>query len=331
MFKVHRTPSRLAVALFAATALVATGCGSDDAADESTTTAASGDSITTLKVEVDDTFWQEAFNYANDEGWFEEAGIEIEPVEFGPDSAVPLVLNGQADIGVTAMGNVIVAVDNGMDLKAIAGMFIEGEGRESIMSSIIAGPNSGITEIGDLAGKKVAVNELRSASVAKAMWRVDEAGADASTMEWVAVPFPGMVEALTRGDVDAAVIVEPFTNMAEAAGATWISPLADLNDPVPVFFAKGDWATKNPEVAEKFIEVLERAYEHGNANRDEMKASFAERSGTPIEAANAQPDLVWQARLVKEIVEKNVATMHKYGFIEKKLGIGDVAEESLAR
>lgn len=360
--RVNNTRSRVAAMVAVAALVLGTAaCGSDDGGSTASTdaTAASQPDTTTadsaptdsadvstappssddvqplaepvtVAVETDATYWQEPMNYAVEQGWFEEVGITIKPIAFAGDTAIPLVENGEAEIGVTAMGNVIVAADAGLATRAMAGMFVEGEGRDDILSSLVASPDSGITDVKGLEGKTIAVNELRSASVAKTMKRVQDAGGDPTTLNWVAIPFPGMVEAMTRGDVDAAVIVAPFTSMAEAAGATWISPLAFVNDPVPVYFAKQGWIDEHPDEAAAFLSVLERAYEYGNANRAEMKDSFIARSGIPAEMAAALPDLTWVARLSQQVVEENISVYSEFGLTENDLSFNDVAVPAFA-
>ncbi|TYB42485.1 ABC transporter substrate-binding protein [Actinomadura chibensis] len=313
---------RNAWAVCAAAALAAAplaACGSSDSGS-----ASGSGKDTTIRVEVGPSYWETPMRIAIAKGWFKEAGFDVKAVEYGPESSIPLVLNGQADVGVTGLGTVITHAAKGVPIKAVAGQLVEGEQRDQQLASVVARKGSGIRGVSDLAGRKVASNELKGPSAAQVVRRTNEAGGKGDAITWVAVPFPGMVEAMKRGDVDAAVSVAPFTDQLLAAGGAYISKVSRAGTPVPVYFAKKDFRQKQAAKADAFMKVLDRAYAWANENRDEALAEFAKTANIPLKAAQAQPKMKWQAAFDEKAVTGNIDDMRAAGYLKGSIGYAEL-------
>src|SRR5690606_15406648 len=83
---------------------------------------------------------------------------------------------------------------------------------------IIVTADSDLQALGDLVGKKVAVNSLNSLQWAFLVADLENNGIDPTTVEFAEVPYPSMGDALATGQVDAYVTVEPFGTVAVEAG-----------------------------------------------------------------------------------------------------------------
>ncbi|MBM7572696.1 ABC transporter substrate-binding protein [Aquibacillus albus] len=87
---------------------------------------------------------------ADDKGFYEEEGIDIEIVPGGPD-IVPeqQVANGVADVGITSLEGLLVNRDNGLPLQSIAQI------QQVSSKYLIAKKSTGIDSPEEMKGKKV--------------------------------------------------------------------------------------------------------------------------------------------------------------------------------
>jgi NitT/TauT family transport system substrate-binding protein len=88
-------------------------------------------------------------------------------------------------------------------------------------------------------------------------------GVDHSGVRWIEIPFPDTAAALSRGDVDAAFLTEPFaTQAAKTVGAVTVvdtatGPTKDL--PTAGYAALAGFAKANPKTVAAFQQAMRRA------------------------------------------------------------------------
>jgi ABC-type nitrate/sulfonate/bicarbonate transport system substrate-binding protein len=105
-------PALLIVALAAAGVLLATACGGDN----------DGDGTDKVTVQLD---WTPNTNHigiyvALANGWYRDAGIEVEILPYNDANPDTVVANGRADVGISFPANVIFSRAAGLDLVSIA-------------------------------------------------------------------------------------------------------------------------------------------------------------------------------------------------------------------
>ena len=108
---------------------------------------------------------------------------------------------------------------------------------------------------------------------------VDDAGGDASTINFVELPFPDMPAALSGGNVDAVWVPEPFLSSLQAAGnvvATYSSKESVPGHPTQLFFTSPQLAESDPELVADFTAAVEETLEFADANPDAVKAQVAQ-------------------------------------------------------
>lgn len=94
---------------------------------------------------------------------------------------------------------------------------------------LVAGAQSGIDSVDDLEGKTIGVIGLRTVPDFGAKAAVAKTGANAKTgARYVVMPFPAQPEALKSGQIDAAVMVSPFRELALRDGARPIATVFEL-------------------------------------------------------------------------------------------------------
>jgi len=259
-----RTGSRRRAVLgLAATALLVatTGCsalGSDTPAADSGNASVEKSKI---NVAIITTIDLAPFHLANKNGYFKQEGLEVE-FSTNPSSPAALqkVIAGEADIAFASYVPIFTAQEKGAgDIKIVA---------DSVSASpnsnmIITTPTSSVKNVKDLAGKKIAVSAINTASDAMTKSIMKANNVDFSTVKWVPIPFPDMAAALGRGDVDAAYMPEPFiTNAAKQIGGVPVvdvasGPTADF--PIGGYASLGKFTSANPKTVAAFQRAMKKA------------------------------------------------------------------------
>jgi NitT/TauT family transport system substrate-binding protein len=262
-----RLRSRLA-AMGAATLLVAVaGCsalGGSEAPDEQGAPAAGGIEKPNIKMGILPIADSAAEARALNAGYFAEEGLTVELVEFpsGVATMGPLI-NGEIDAGYINWPSIFVATANGSGPFKI---FFPGSASGQNTFVMLTRPDSTIKTPQDVAGKRVAINTLKSINEILLRSALETNGVDPNSVTLVDLPFPEMLPALQNNQVDAAVMVEPFiTQASQAIGAVNIldvasGPTAEIPTSGGAVTAK--WAAENPNT----MAALERAMAKATAD-----------------------------------------------------------------
>ena len=194
-------------------------------------------------------------------GYFEDAGLNVQVVQPPEDGAVTLVASGKAQFGVSFQDSLAPAFagDSPMPVTAVAAII------QHNTSGIISRAGEGMDSPAGLEGKKYATWDL---DVEKATIR-DVMAADGGNFDLVELipsTVTDEVSALQSGSVDAIWIFYGWAGVAcEVAGLeTDYFEFADI-DPVfdyytPVLIGSNEWLDENPETARAFLAALSKGY-----------------------------------------------------------------------
>lgn len=194
-------------------------------------------------------------------GYFEEAGLDVEIVQPPEDGAVALVASGKAQFGVSFQDTLAPAFigESAMPVTAVAAVI------QHNTSGIISRKGEGMHTPKGLEGKKYATWDL---DVEKETIRdvMDTDGGNFDLVELIPSTVTDEVSALKSGSVDAIWIFYAWAGIAcQVAGLdTDYFEFADIN-PVfdyytPVIISNNAWLEENPETAKAFIEALSKGY-----------------------------------------------------------------------
>ena len=180
-------------------------------------------------------------------------------------------------------------------------------------------PSSGVRTPEDLAGKRIAISGTGTISelMVKAAMKANKVSYD--QVKWSPLGFANTPKALAAGDVDAAMLVEPFLTLAARdAGAVPVldcatGPLKDL--PLVGYVSNAEFASQNP----KTIAAVQRAM--GNAvaacqDRSKVEpllpqfAKIDQQTASVITLlkANNRPDATRLQRIPRLMLEFNYIT-----------------------
>ncbi len=265
--------------------------------------------------------------YAQQLGWFKNAGLDVDVQVLGNGAAIAAALSGGAiDFGSVNTGTLASARLRGLPLRAVFPVGIIGSA--PIGDQLVVAKDGPIKTAADLAGKTIATNALGTMQHAGALSLIDARGGDAKAAKFVEIPSPAMGAAIDTGHVDAGIETEPFTTLTAPVTRS-LGPLYDgMRKPfiILAMCATEPWLQKNPGVAATFASVVRQANIWANApqndkqrrqyNADLTKVDIAvidkvklQEMGTTIDAGLMQPP---------------IDAMVKYGFLAQPVNPNDL-------
>lgn len=209
---------------------------------------------------------------ALENGYYKEAGLDVEIIQPPEDGALGAVGTGNAQFGVDFQESLAVALtsENPIPVTAVAAII------EHNTSGIISMKEKGINSFEKLEGKTYATWDMPSEKAIMKQVMTD-AGSDYEKLNMV--PHPGAdALSLMQTDVDAVWVYEGWdVMMAELAGLDYNyiafadeSPVLDFYTPVIV--ANDEFLSTNPETAKAFLEATAKGYEFAIENPKEAAA-----------------------------------------------------------
>jgi putative hydroxymethylpyrimidine transport system substrate-binding protein len=194
---------------------------------------------------------------ALERGYFDEAGLEVEPrVPSDPSAPVRQVAAGRADIAISYEPEVLLAQEEGLPVIAIAALV------PRPLTSLISLPKAGIASAEDLRGKTIATAGIPyQAAYLEAI--LDRAGLALDDVDQQDVGF-NLLPALLSGSADA--MLGGFLNvegvdLEERGENPRVVPVDRLGIPTYdelVLVASRDRVEDDPEALRLFIAALER-------------------------------------------------------------------------
>ena len=200
-------------------------------------------------------------------GYFEEAGLEVEVVQPPEDGAEVLVASGKAQFGVSFQDYIAPGLigDDPLPITAVAAVI------QHNTSGIISRAGEGMDTPKGLEGHKYATWDLpvEKATIAQVM-KAD--GGDFDKVELIPSTVTDEVSALQSKSVDAIWIYYAWAGVAcQVAGLdTDYFAFADI-DPVfdyytPVIIGNNTYLEEHPDQAKAFVAAMSRGYQYAMEN-----------------------------------------------------------------
>lgn len=227
------------------------------------------------------------FLIAHDRGWFKEAGLDLDIQEIqGGAQATPLLKKGELDI---TWGNWVSYFESQSSGEIDLALITDGFQADENMFLTLAMPNSGIRNPVDLRGKQIAVNTKKNIVELNLTTTLKSYGVVRDEITLVEIPFPDMPQALANGEVDAAVILEPFLSQANKLGAQTVldvasGPTQDI--PVAGFASTREFAEKNPNTAAVFQRVMREGQDAAESDRTAVEQVLPKYTKTDPQTAS---------------------------------------------
>ena len=264
----------------AATLVFASGCSGSGG-----TAAPAGVEKPDLNVAVVPALDSAGFFVALYGGLFAKEGLHV---HFTPatssDTVISAQVKGQYDI---TGGNYVSYIQAQAAGQANLDIFAEGSVMEPGTQGIYVMPDSPIKSLADLSDRTIAINAPENILYLLTASVLAEHGISPGSVKFITnIPFPAMPAALKAGQIDAAVLPEPFASIAEQAdGAV---PLVDLNQgattafPVEGYVVTKQWAEKYPRTLAAFNTALEQGQAIADSNRAAVEQAMEDLSMKPV-------------------------------------------------
>jgi NitT/TauT family transport system substrate-binding protein len=275
--------------------LLTAGCGlfgGDDSGNEAssdTTNKASGPlETTTIKVGVMPVIDCSGSQLGILRDLFKEEGLTIKPETIQSGAfAVPKLSNGELDISFGNWISFMKAQQSGVaDLRFIGEAYIA---TPNSNFALVAAPDSGITDVKSLAGKKIAVNAKGNINelLIRAVFEANDVEFDPNNL--VELNFPDMAGALQRGQVAAASMIDPFVvNAQQTIGGKIVVDLAGEGPtkdfPVSGYATTAKFAKEKPNTLAAFQRVLLKGQQL-SADRKNVEEALPKFAKMPPEVA----------------------------------------------
>ena len=268
---IRRTAPTIVVA--GAVMLMATGCL---AGENAASTSESTGEWSTDTLSIDFATYNPLSLVVKDQGLIEKALGDDVDVEWtqsaGSNKANELLRAGSLDVGSTAGSAALLARANGSPIKVID-VYSQPE-----WSALVVGPDSDITSIADLKGKKVAATSGTDPYFFL-LQALETAGLDVSDVEVQNLQHADGRSALDGGSVDAWAGLDPIMAAAEVeSGDKLIYRNVDFNS-YGFLNATEEFLNDHADVAQVVVDAYEEARQWALENPDETAALLAEVAG----------------------------------------------------
>jgi NitT/TauT family transport system substrate-binding protein len=257
-----------------------------------------------------------------EKGFFEEEGIDLEiEVTSGGAAAVPGVVSGEFEFAFGNLVSVMVARDQGLDLRFVAnGVSTTGDTENDFSGVVVAG-GSDIRSPADLAGNRVGVNNLNNIGDTTIRHIVEQDGGDPEDMKFVEVGFPDAPAALEQGNVEAAWILEPFLSAAVGNDGRVVTyNYAEFHPELDIagYFTSAEYMDANPDIVDGFTAAMNRSLEYAQENPGEVRDIVGTYTEIPEETRQQMILPAFRAEFSREAAQKLGEAAVKYDTLQSE-------------
>jgi len=222
---------------------------------------------------------------ARGEGYFEEAGLDVEWIRFTSAIAqITALQGGQIQLGQGGPGAYLIGRLNGADVSWLSGFF-----DFNPLEGLVVGPDTGITDVAGLKGRKVAARVGTDGHFMLSTALARE-GLSITDVEMINLEAPNQVAAMKAGEIDAAYTWDPFVGQMVGFGGRVLMRNPDLGLGIALggWAANSAWVSADNSGAIKALTAIDMGY-RSLLDKPELAARYtAQFTGMQAEAADAQ-------------------------------------------
>jgi len=258
--------------------------------------------------------------YGVERGFFKDAGLDVKITVMNNTASLASAVAGNAlEIGYGSVIPVAQAHLRGLEFRVIAPAFEAGG--PALTNVILVAKNSTAKTGADLNGQTVAVNGLRDLTQYEMQAWIDQNGGDIKTVKLVEIPFPEMAVAVESGRVAAAIMAEPFTTAALAAGQGRIlgnaSAAVGKHYVATCWFSTPAWLQANADTAHRLQAAMLKIATWANANHAATQAIILKYTKiTPEVAAKMVRTTYGESKITPASLQPVIDLAVKYGGME---------------
>jgi NitT/TauT family transport system substrate-binding protein len=258
-------------------------------------------------------------------GNFQQEGLEVEPVVLKSSTeALAALIGGDIDVSFSTYPAAIAAQTKGAaDLKFVADAYQAAPGHHVV----VAPPNSDFKRPEDIVGKRIAVattgaiSDLATNSVLKTL------SVDYSKITYVPMALPDATAAMQRGDVDGAVLPEPFvTQSQKSIGAITVfdasqGPTAEM--PMSGWVAPTKFVEDNPNTVAAFQRGLSKGVDEAQ-DRAQLEQVLVRNIKIDADTASLVTIATYPKSLEAKRIQRVSDLMYEFGVIGQKFDVASM-------
>ena len=331
--------STLLAAAVGSCAIVLAGCGSSTPLVKSNATQSSpsstpgsgsgsaspsnsepGQPMTTLTVGYVPSTLMTALFVGEQEGFFRGEGINL--VLTSNDSGPALlssVLQGSYQLAFTALFPALLAYGKGAPIQLVAAASLVGPGQAD--EAVVVRAGSAVKSLKDLTGKTVGTNALTSAVTLGVQLGVDHTGGNSHSVHFIALPFAQEIQEVQTGQIAAAGLIEPFSNVAIGQGLRTVGNPIDAylpaGTPYAVYLTSQTTMQRDGAAIRRFTVALRHSQTYANAHPADVRAVEQTDLKIPSADLNGAPIPKQDSNLSRSLISQFADTMLHYGYLSK--------------
>jgi NitT/TauT family transport system substrate-binding protein len=263
--------------------------------------------------------------YAQDNGFFTKAGLNVQVMQFNNGSAQAEAAAGNSlDIGVGEATELANGAIRGLPFVIIAGGSLYNTNAPTTL--LCVAKTSTIKTAKDLEGQTVAVPALVALTATAVKAWVVQNGADLSKVRFVEMPLSQMAEAVNRGTIAACHIGEPQLT----AGSAVLTPIAKPYDAIAKQFLISDWFTtkdylaRNQDAVRRFVGAVYAAQRWANAHHDESLAILAKYAKYDLDRVRGMRRAAYATTVDVKLIQPVLDAGLKYGALQRQFNAADL-------
>jgi NitT/TauT family transport system substrate-binding protein len=261
-------------------------------------------------------------------GFFKAQKLTVKPVPAqGGAAIVPAVMSGGDQIGFSNTTSLLIAGSKGLPIQMIASGVLGAQDRAHAWDALMVPKGSPITNVKQLEGKTIAVNNLNNVGPLTINTALASMGVDYHKVKYVEVDFPDMPAALAAHRVPAAWMVEPFVSAVKAAGGKVLATPFEQTTPnltIATYFATKKYIADNPDVIKRFKAAIDKSLQYAQTHPDEVRKIVLTYTKIPPAAAQHMSLPTWRADMNVPTIQKTAQLAQKYGYTSKPADVNEL-------
>jgi NitT/TauT family transport system substrate-binding protein len=224
--------------------------------------------------------------YAQERGTFKKYGLDVEIINLTGGAAVSAAMaSGKYEIGQGNLASIAAAREAGLPFVLVAPASLYNS--EAATSALVVPKDSPIKNAADLTGKSLANPAIKDiGTVALDMWLMQQ-NVNPASVHVLEMPQAVMSEALTRGTVAGALMIEPYLSASLAQGGRVLVKHYSAVAPrfiIAAYFARSDWAQTHAATVRAFAGAMAETARWANANHAQSAEILAKYLKVPLAA-----------------------------------------------
>jgi NitT/TauT family transport system substrate-binding protein len=267
--------------------------------------------------------------YADDLGFFRDAGLSVQITSLANGAAATAaVVSGAMDVGFSNTFSLVIAHDKGLPLVVVSSTDLH-LATDPVQGFLAVTKSSPLKAAADFNGKTVGVPGLGNTTYYALRKWIDKNGGNSSSVKYVELALPTIGDAVSANRIDAGSL--DSANMFDLRGRAKLREVASTYDSIAKKFMAGAWFTTptwlaaNPDVAKRFVAALDRASAWANSHHAEAVRIYAKHSAFSVADLESGPRPTFdRSTAAPDLLQPVIDLAAQYGAIKQRFDAAEI-------